>query len=361
VNRHWDAILSDLTEAVKPRCLVEIGVAEGLLTAKLLAYCAKADAILHAIDPLPDLDVGKWRERYGSRLEFHQARSLQVLEQIHGVDIVFIDGDHNWFTVYHELKALEGTAARDDRVPPLIALHDVGWPYARRDMYYDPESIPEEYRNPYRTLGVVPGRRDVVDGGLNAGLNNAVAEGSARNGVQTAIDDFISESELEWRALYVPGWHGLGIVVTNDRIAENERLRDTIESYRTAEFLMKRADVLELERVRNEIVVHEQAAALIEQGKKLEGIRRELLAVGDSLANERRLTAALEDRAAGDERTIAKLQSELTNYQSMVQSSVTWQLFQRARRVAYGLLGGRESPLGRLLQKALRGIGRLIG
>jgi SAM-dependent methyltransferase len=80
----------------------------------------------------------------------------------------------------------------------------------------------------------------------------------------------------------------------------------------------------------------------------------------DALANERRLIAVMEDRAAGDEQTIAKLQSELAECRSAIEESVTWQLFQRARRVVYGVLGGRDTALAKLLQKALRGVGRAV-
>jgi O-antigen biosynthesis protein len=95
-------------------------------------------------------------------------------------------------------------------------------------------------------------------------------------------------------------------------------------------------------------------------GDQLGSVQRELLTAGDMLANERRLVAVMEDRAAGDDQTIVKLQSELADYRLMVESSVTWQLFQRCRRVLYGILGGRETPVAKLLQKALRGIGRLV-
>jgi len=87
----------------------------------------------------------------------------------------------------------------------------------------------------------------------------------------------------------------------------------------------------------------------------LESVRRELLSVGDALGNERRLTAALQERAWGDEQTIARLQHDLAT----IEESVSWQLFQRARRMLYRMLGGRESPIGQLLQKVLRAVGRL--
>lgn len=110
---------------------------------------------------------------------------------------------------------------------------------------------------------------------------------------------------------------------------------------------------------------------LVDAGDELlhtvERARTSELAMGDQLgalhnelANQRRLIAVLEDRAAGDERTIAKLQSEFAEYRLSIEESVMWRMLQRARRVLYGALGGREAPLAKLLQKTLRGIGRIV-
>ena len=63
------------------------------------------------------------------------------------MDAALVDGDHNWYTVYNELKMLAATA-RDAGAPlPLLIMHDVCWPYGRRDLYYAPERIPEEFRS----------------------------------------------------------------------------------------------------------------------------------------------------------------------------------------------------------------------
>ena len=98
-------------------------------------------------------------------------------------------------------------------------------------------------------------------------------------------------------------------------------------------------------------------AHISERGARhqLESVTRQLLSVGDDLGNERRFTAALQERAFGDEQTIVRLQNDLAT----IEGSVSWQLFERTRRLLYGRLGGRESPIGRLLQKFLRAIGRL--
>ncbi len=252
MNRFWDSILLRIVEAARARCLVEIGVDTGLLTEKLLAYSAEAGAIVHAIDPQPQIDIAAWCERHGERLVFHQALSLDVLGELRDADAVFIDGDHNWFTVYNELKALEDTKGAAGSIPPLIALHDVDWPYGRRDMYYDPDTIPETYRQPYREVGIALSGSDPA-GRFNTGFNNALDEGGARNGIRTALEDFINESKFEWSQTFIPGFHGLGVVIPNERLEENEALRSVITSLHSADFLDSWTRKLEQERIRSEV------------------------------------------------------------------------------------------------------------
>src|SRR5205807_9113807 len=106
-----------------------------------------------------------------------------------GADAYIIDGDHNYWTVSRELEiAFRGEA--------LAILHDVGWPCARRDQYYAPEALPDEAVLPHSfDSGRVPGERELVDGGFRGAGQFAVAleEGGPRNGVLTAIEDFVGE------------------------------------------------------------------------------------------------------------------------------------------------------------------------
>ena len=237
MNRFWDSILLPILQASRPTCLVEIGVDTGLLTEKLIGYAAESGAVVHAIDPHPQIDVASWREQHYQLFVFHRAMSLDVLGDLRDADAVFVDGDHNWFTVYHELKLLEEAKAEDEAPMPLIAIHDVDWPYGRRDMYYDPSTIPEAYRQPYRKLGISPGESDLVDAGVNANLHNALSEGSARNGVRTALEDFLGESEGEWSQTYIPGFNGLAVLVPVQRVKQSEALQRVIASLRSSDFL----------------------------------------------------------------------------------------------------------------------------
>lgn len=283
MSRFWEAVLRDIAEAARARRLLEIGVATGLMTAKVLDYCAESDAVLYAIDPHPQVDMDEWQDRHGQRLVFHRALSLDVLGDIHDIDVALIDGDHNWFTVFHELKLIEKTALGDGTAPPLIALHDVDWPYGRRDLYYDPQTIPEAYRHPYRKLGLVPGKDEPVVDGVNWDLHNAITENSPRNGVRTAIEDFASQSQLDWQLSFVPGFHGLGIAVTGERLARNASLRDAVDSVHTAQFLDGWTREVELARIDAEVEANRRFAEARD-------------------AIERRLTSGLEQRLAETDR-----------------------------------------------------------
>ena len=166
---HWylKLLINPLLEALGPKTIVEIGVEVGAVSGPLLRWAQANGAIVHAIDPDPTLSVDRLHAEYGEQLHFHRCKSLAVLDAITDVDLALIDGDHNWYTVINELRALERRASEDGREPPVMLLHDVGWPYGRRDLFYDPEAIPEAHRQPHARAGVKPGRSE-----LGPGLND---------------------------------------------------------------------------------------------------------------------------------------------------------------------------------------------
>ncbi len=342
MSRFWDLIICGLLEAVLARRVVEVGVASGLVTMKLLAYCEARGAVLHAIDPQPELDIGEWSERYGDRLVFHRARSLDVLADIHGVDAVLIDGDHNWYTVYHELATLEKTAVRDGNVPPLVVLHDVDWPYGRRDMYYTPETIPAAYRQPHRRAGLIPGQSEPGSGGANSAFENAVTEGSEHNGVRTAIEDFAEQSRLDWQVSSVPGYHGLGILVTADRVRTNPELAATIARVRTEQFLEPLARELELARLIASIGAGNCAAEAAELRVRVTDLEREL-----------EVTREEAERVGGEARELEQQVSESQRVLSDVLNSSSWRATQPFRRAKHTAFRARD-VLRRLAADARR-------
>ena len=134
--------------------------------------------------------------------------------------------------------------AREAGAPlPVLILHDVGWPYGRRDLYYAPDRIPEEFRQPYAQKGLDArgqGRERICSStaGFNPTMNNAVRRAAPRNGVMTAVDDFIAEhDEARSGSVVLPIYFGLAIVVEEERIASRPRLGDALERLETPQFL----------------------------------------------------------------------------------------------------------------------------
>jgi hypothetical protein len=131
---------------------------------------------------------------------------LATLER---TDAVILDGDHNYFTVEGELRLIAERSA--DGELPLIILHDIGWPLARRDSYHDVSSLPPEAVQE----GSGPGFLDPQEPGLaDRGLYYscvAPREGGPRNGVLTAVEDFVAGRD-DVRFARVPQFFGLGVI-----------------------------------------------------------------------------------------------------------------------------------------------------
>jgi hypothetical protein len=114
-------------------------------------------------------------------------------------------------------------------------LHDLAWPNGRRDHYYDPSTIPEEHRQPYAKRGMSPAASDLLAaGGMNAHLANALHEGGPKNGVLTAVEDYLRESEIEFLFAKIPAAFGLAILLPKTLAARKPALEDLLSPWRSA-------------------------------------------------------------------------------------------------------------------------------
>ena len=94
---------------------------------------------------------------------------------------------------------------------PLLVFHDVCWPLARRDQYAAPDRIPPEHRHPYgEDIKLVPGNPGTAERGLPFEWG-ALEEGGPRNGVMTAIEDFMAEHD-GLRLAVIPIFFGCGLL-----------------------------------------------------------------------------------------------------------------------------------------------------
>jgi hypothetical protein len=232
----WPDVVRPLLDAVQPRSLVEIGSESGRTTRLLLELARQRAARVHAIDPCPSFDVSAWLQEFSDTFTFHKLPSLVALCGIDRFDAVLIDGDHNWFTVFNELKLIESRSLEIGQNLPLMLLHDVAWPYGRRDLYYNPEAIPEEFRHPWANKGISPTHSELLDkGGFNASMCNVAHEGGPRNGVLTAIEDYMAQSILRFELVVIPAVFGLGILLPQPLAAERPQLAQLVRAWAVPE------------------------------------------------------------------------------------------------------------------------------
>jgi hypothetical protein len=198
-------------DAAGARSVAEIGAFHGKSTRELLGWAEQAEARIVAIDPTPEPAL---RELAAERpdLELIERTSIEALADL-DADAVILDGDHNHYTLSEELRLIS------ERHPgaglPLLIFHDIGWPLARRDAYYAPERIPEEHRQPLaRNTYLLPDAPGVVDAGMPFACV-AAQEGGPRNGILTAIEDFLAgRDELVFAS--VPAFFGVGFMWHRD-------------------------------------------------------------------------------------------------------------------------------------------------
>ena len=157
----------------------------------LADWAAGAGARVSAIDPSPQdalVRAGRGARRARARARDEPggaaARSRRAGR-----------GDHRRRPqlLHGQRGAAPDRRARAGAVLPLLLLHDVGWPHGRRDDYYAPERIPAE-RPPADRRGRRAASR-TSPGSAPAGCPTAAPaarEGGPRNGVLTAVEDFVA-------------------------------------------------------------------------------------------------------------------------------------------------------------------------
>ncbi len=211
----WGHSLGNLAEiwipvldAAAPRSVIEVGAYAGDVTRLLLEWAEGSETLLSSVDPDPQPALAQLAAEH-QQVELVRQTSLEAIPQLPPADAVIIDGDHNYYTVSEELRLIAQRA--EGGMLPLLICHDVGWPHARRDSYYAPETIPAEHRQQTVEGGYVfPGAEGLKEGGLIYRWP-ATREGGPRNGVLTAVEDFL-EGRDELAFALVPAFFGLGVI-----------------------------------------------------------------------------------------------------------------------------------------------------
>lgn len=173
----------------KPKKIVEIGSEYGGSTKVFLEYAKAYDAHLYIIDPFPYIDINEELKSFRGYFTHIKKLSLDALPKMENIDLFIIDGDHNYYTVINELSIIY-----KNNPTTWCFLHDVAWPWGYRDLYYNPELIPEKQRHEYTYDDGVDANNSLISrGGFYGAGKFAFAKqyGGDKNGVKKAIEDFL--------------------------------------------------------------------------------------------------------------------------------------------------------------------------
>ena len=110
--------------------------------------------------------------------------SLNILSDLNNYDAIFINDDPNWYTVFNELNIIK---QNNDDFPLVFICHNI-FPHKRRDSYKNPNIIPKDFINEYSK------NLEFSDISIKDGFYHAINENTPKNGVLTAIEDFLSEN-----------------------------------------------------------------------------------------------------------------------------------------------------------------------
>ena len=113
---------------------------------------------------------------------------LNALRKFENYDAIFIDDDANWYTLINELKIIKNT----NREFPLVFICNNNFPNKRRDSYSNLDNIPDNFRQEYTDKLTINFNNEKII--ISDGFYHACDENTTKNGVSTAIEDFLDEN-----------------------------------------------------------------------------------------------------------------------------------------------------------------------
>ncbi|MDA3642503.1 class I SAM-dependent methyltransferase [Saccharopolyspora indica] len=185
--------------------VVEVGVESGQVSS---LYAELGATAVHCVEPDPTPELRAAIADDGA-LHLAGQPSPAVLAELPVADLYVLDGDHNYATVRAELAWI--TTHAPDAV---VVLHDLLWPCARRDMYYEPSYLDPADRHPATPDGPTVGHDGLTPSGFigRGAFTWATHAGGERNGVLTAVEDTLAAAP-GWHLELIPAVFGLGIML----------------------------------------------------------------------------------------------------------------------------------------------------
>ncbi len=114
---------------------------------------------------------------------------LNKLPHLNNYGAIFIQDDPNWFTIYNELNIIY---INNDEFP-LVFICNNRYPFKYRDSYIDPNMIPKDYLLEYSSFLPINYNDEIIS--VEDGFYHAIYDKTPKNGVLTAINDFLDEHD----------------------------------------------------------------------------------------------------------------------------------------------------------------------
>jgi hypothetical protein len=264
--------------------VVEVGVESGQVSSVYTELGAKT---VYCVDPTPT-DALRATLDGKPGLQLVERPSPAVLAELPVADLYVLDGDHNYAVVHAELTWILANAP-----DATVLMHDVLWPWSRRDLYYQPCQLTADQQHESTDDGPTVWHDEVTPAGfVGLGAFTVAREaGNERNGVLTAVEDVLAQPEnADWRFDLVPAVFGMGFIV---RVGSEgaDRIVSGLRPYSTSKLLLtmennRIASYTRILQMQYEAVAHaDEQDRLVEQvgaqRREIDRLRSELEIASD--------------------------------------------------------------------------------
>jgi hypothetical protein len=161
-----------------------------------------------------------------------------------------------------------------------------------------------------------PHREELVGAeGLNAHLHNAARENGRRNGVLTAVEDFLKDSQIPVSMFSAPAFHGLTVLISKAKLEASSDIAAFLKQFRSSKLALQLLQDLEGARIDAEIARQserrrrEREVAAVEELAKRRGGQLE-----DALKHVERVNG----RARDAEQLIERLQESRHRQEALI-------------------------------------------
>ena len=215
-----------------------IGLSNENIINEVISFCIENYSILFAIDSKTNIEdlirnnfnISGINEYIDKNVKYFKDEGLNILPTLKTFDAIFINDDSNWYTVYNELNLIK----KNNESFPLVFVCNNKYPHKRRDSYINPENIPKEYRNECcDTLPIEYELDNEIESTMvKDGLCHAISENTEKNGVLTAIEDFLKENN-NLKFLEINPLEGISLIYNDTSISYiriDQILEEQVES-----------------------------------------------------------------------------------------------------------------------------------